>query len=129
MKSLKLVTDDRAGLVADITKSFAEHRINIEDMDAKTFENQAVIELIVDKPQEALAVLRNKGLKAVPNDLIAIRIVDEPGSSAKIMNELSNAKLSIRGITTLHRKDGYCYVALSTDNDDVARKLLHEVLL
>ena len=129
MKSIKLIDQDRPGIVAEITAILAEHKINIESLEAKTFDHQAVIELIVDHPNDAVMLLRGKGMKVVSDDLIAIRIIDEPGASAKIISELNNAKLSIRGITTLYRKEGHCCVALSTDNDEVARKLLHEVLV
>ncbi len=129
MKSIKLIDQDRPGLVADITELLASHKINIESLHGKTFENQAVIELIADDPGEAVMALRANGFKVIPDELITIRIKDEPGASAKVTRELNNAKLSIRGISTMHRQDGYCYVALSTDNNEVARKLLHEVLL
>lgn len=129
MKSIKLLAEDRPGLVADITEILGSHDINIEDLDGRIMDSQAVVEMIVDKPHDAVMALRQKGFKVVSNELVVIRIVDQPGASAKITRELNEAKLSIRGISTMHRQDGYCYVALSTDNDDVARKLLHDVLI
>ena len=129
MKSIKLFSEDRSGLIADITEILAEHSINIEDIEGKVIDGQAIIDLIVEKPSEAITYLREKGFKALSNDLLTIRLLDEPGASARITRELGNARISIKGISTLYRKDGYCYVALSTDNDDVARKLLHEVVI
>lgn len=58
-----------------------------------------------------------------------LRLFEKVVKSAKITRELNEAKLSIRGISTLHRQDGYCFVALSTDHDVVARKLLHALLV
>ncbi|HEU5046955.1 MAG TPA: ACT domain-containing protein [Rickettsiales bacterium] len=129
MKSIKLMAEDRPGLAADITEILGSHNINIEDLDGRIIDSQAIVEMVVDKPHDAVMALRQKGFKVVSNELVVIRIVDEPGASAKITRELNDAKLSIRGISTMHRQDGYCYVALSTDNDEVARKLLHDVLI
>lgn len=129
MKSIKLIMQDCSGLVADITQLLADHKINIKEIEATTFDQQAVVEMIVDHPNSAMRVLRARGLQAVANTLITIRIVDEPGALAKVTRELSEAKIAIRGISTLHRSEGYCFVALSTDHDAVAKKLLHAVLV
>lgn len=129
MKAIKLITQDRAGLIADISELLAEHQINIQELEGKAFDQQAVVELVVDRPNEAMQLLRAQGFKVVSNELITIRIIDQHGALAKVTRDLNEAKLSIRGISTLQRQDGYCFVALSTDNDKVARKLLHAVLI
>lgn len=129
MKPIKLITQDRAGLLADIADALARHGINIQKVEAKTVDRYAVLELVVDRPDDALHLLYEQGIQAVSDDLVTIRIVDAPGALAKVTRELNDARLSIRGISTLQRQDGFCFVALSTDNDAVARKLLQDVLL
>jgi len=129
MKPIKLITQDRPGLVAEIAETLAHERINIDKIEARTVDRQAVIELLVDRPDDAMHLLYERGIQTVSDDLIAIRIADEPGALARVTRELNDAKLAIRGISTLQRQDGFCFVALSTDNDAVARKLLQPVLL
>jgi hypothetical protein len=129
MKSIKLITQDRPGLMAEITEKLALQQINIQEIEGKTVDRHAVLELVVDRPDDAMHLLLDHGFQAVSDDLITIRIADQPGALARVSRELNDAKLSIRGISTLQRQDGYCFVALSTDNDGVARKLLQDVLL
>lgn len=129
MKPIKLITGDRPGLVAAIAETLAGAGINIDKVEGKTVDRLAVLELLVDRPDDAMHLLYEQGIQTVSDDLITIRIVDEPGALAKITRELNDAKLSIRGISTLQRQDGHCFVALSTDNDAVARKLLQPVLI
>ncbi len=129
MKSLKLITEDRSGLVADISALLANHNINILELEGQSFDQQAVIELVVDHPTDAINLLNSHGFKAVPTTLITLRIIDQPGALAKVTRELNDAHICIRGISTLQRQDGYCFVALSTDNDDVARTLLQDTLI
>ncbi|MFC5475775.1 ACT domain-containing protein [Paraherbaspirillum soli] len=124
MKAIKLITQDRLGLMAEIAEILAQQHINIDSFGGKTVDHLAVMELVVDRPDEAMHVLIDKGFQAVSDDLITIRIDDRPGALAQITRELTDAKLSIRGISTLQRQEGHCFVALSTDNDAVARKLL-----
>jgi len=129
MKFLKIFSPDRSGLIADITLLMAEKHINIENLEGKAFLGHAVIDMTVDKPNEASIALREKGFKVVSDELITIRIIDEPGSSARVMRELNEAKISLRGISTLERSEGFCYVALSTDNNEAAKKLLYKVII
>jgi hypothetical protein len=129
MNLVKLFAEDRRGLVADISEILGSHSINIEEIDGKVIDGQAVVGIIVDKPSEAVMHLREKGFKVVSDELLTIRIPDEPGASAKVMRELNNAKILIRGISTLCRKEGYTYIALSTENNEISRKLLHDVIV
>ena len=129
MRSITLITQDRPGLIVEISERLAQQHINIQEIEGKTVDSSAVIELVVDRPDEAMHLLLEEGFQAVSDDLITIRIQDKPGALAMVTRELTDAKLSIRGISTLQRHDGYCFVALSTDNDAVARKLLQPSLL
>ncbi len=129
MKSIKLITQDRPGLIVEISEKLAQQNINIQEIEGKTIDRYAVVALVVDRPDDAMHLLLEQGFQAVSDDLITIRIVDKPGALAMVTRELTDAKLSIRGISTLQRQDGYCFVALSTDNDAVARKLLQDSLL
>lgn len=129
MKSIKLITEDRPGAMAEIVDMLAQEQINIQKIEGETVDRYAVFELIVDRLDDAMRLFHNRGLQAVSDDLITIRIADQPGALARVTRELMDAKLSLRGISTLQRQDGFCFVALSTDNDPVARKLLQDVLL
>lgn len=129
MKSIKLIIEDRPGVMADIADLLARQQINIQKIEGEMVDRSAVLELVVDRPDDALRLLHQQGLQAVSDELITIRIADQPGALARVTRELKDARLSLRGISTLQRQDGYCFVALSTDNDAAARKLLHEVLI
>lgn len=129
MKSIKLITQDRPGLIVEISEKLAQHDINIHGLEGKTVDRYAVLELVVNRPDDAMHLLLEQGFQAVSDDLITLRVADRPGALAMVMRELTDAKLSIRGISTLQRQDGYCFVALSTDNNSVARELLQATLL
>ncbi len=129
MKAIKLIIEDRPGVMAEIADLLAQQQINIQKIEGETVDRYAVLELVVDRPDDAMRMLHAHGLQAVSDDLITIRIADQPGALARVTRELKDAKLSLRGISTLQRQDGYCFVALSTDNDAVARKLLQDVLI
>ena len=129
MKSIKLITEDKPGAMADVVDLLAEQNINIQKIEGEVVDRFAVFELVVDRLDDAMHLFHQHGMRAVSDDLITIRIPDQPGALARVTRELKDAKLSLRGISTLQRQDGYCFVALSTDDDAVARELLKGVLL
>ena len=84
MKEIVIVTQNRAGLLADIAEILARHNINIETLDAEEVHDTAVIELTVDRYDEALQRLRDAGFDAVTEDAFLIRLKDEPGALARV---------------------------------------------
>lgn len=129
MKTIKLIAEDRPGAMAAVIDLLAEQQINIVRIEGKTFDRLAVFELVVDRTDDAMRLLSRRGFQVVSDDLITLRIPDQTGALARVTRQLGEANISMRGISTLQRQDGYCFVALSTDNDALARELLRDVLL
>jgi hypothetical protein len=128
MKHFTLITTDRKGLVAEITEVLGRSGINILELKAQSVALNAIVEIAVDKPDDAMHSLSAYGFNVVSGDVITLKLQDEPGALAQITRQLSDAGLSIRGISTLQRLSGVCYVAVSTDDDSKARDLLASVL-
>lgn len=124
-----LVCLDRKGLAADLTGQLGAAGINILDLKAQTISGMALVTLQVDQPEPAMRLLSAQGLQVVTSDLITLQVADQPGALAQITRRLFDAGLNIRGISTLQRINGFCCVALSTDDDARARDLLGDVLL
>lgn len=128
MKPFTLITSDRKGLVAEITEVLGRAGINILGLKAKSVASNALVEISADRPDDAMHSLSAHGFNVVSDDVITLKLQDQPGALAQITRQLSDAGLSIRGISTLQRQGGLCYVAVSTDDDAKARDLLGSVL-
>lgn len=128
MKEIVIVTQNRAGLVADITECLATHGINIESLNAEEVQDMALVELTVDRYDEALHLLRDAGFDAVTEDAIVIRIRDEPGALAKVARRFKDANIDIRSLRIIRRQKGSALVALATARSDEARALVEEYL-
>lgn len=128
MKPFTLITSDRRGLVAEITEVLGRSGINILGLKAKSVASNALVEISADRPDEAMHSLSAHGFNVVTEDVITLKLQDQPGALAQITRQLSDAGLSIRGISTLQRQGGLCYVAVSTDDDAAARGILADLL-
>jgi hypothetical protein len=126
MKEIMIVTQNRAGLLADISEILAARGINIETIDADELHDTAVVELTVDHYDEALQSLRDAGFHAITEDALLVRLKDEPGALAKVAHKFKEANIDLRSVRFIRRQQGYAYVAIATDRTDEARALIEE---
>ena len=130
MKQITIIANNRPGLMADITDTLARANINIENIDGDTFDESAVIILNVDQYDAALHELNKlKGLKAISEDAIVIRLPNEPGALAAISNRFKNANINIRSIRFIERNEDFGLVAISTERSDMAMGLVKDVFV
>jgi hypothetical protein len=126
MKEIVIVAQNRAGLIADITESLAARGINIETISAEEIHDMAVIDLTVNRYDEALQILRDSGFDAVTEDAIVIRLRDEPGALAKVARKFKDANIDIRSLRIIRRQKGSALVALATTKSTEARELVKD---
>jgi hypothetical protein len=129
MKEIAVVTQNRAGLLADISEILANKGINIETIDADEIHDTAVIQMTVDRYDEALQSLRDAGFHAITEDALLIRLKDEPGALAKVAHRFKEANIDLRSVRFIRRQQGYAFVALATDRTQEARDLVQEYLV
>jgi len=130
VKQITIVAENRAGLLAEITQALASENINIEDVDAESHENFAIIILQVDRYDAALQIINQQlGLKAVSEDVILVRISDKPGSLAQLSRRFSDAGIDIRSIRIVQRGKDESLVAICTERSDEAMQLVNDILV
>lgn len=129
MKEIVIVTQNRAGLLADIAEILARKNINIETFDAEEVQDTAVIELTVNRYDEALQSLRDAGFDAVTEDAILIRLKDEPGALARVAKRFKDANIDLRSVRIVRRQKDSAIVALATARTEDAKALVKDCLV
>lgn len=129
MKEIVIVTQNRAGLLADIAEILARKSINIETLDAEEVHDTAVIELTVDRYDEALQSLRDAGFDAVTEDAFLIRLKDEPGALARVARRFKEANIDLRSVRIVRRLKDSAIVAVATARTEEAKALVKEYLV
>ena len=129
MKEIVIVTQTRAGLVADISQALSAAGVNIESLEAEEAHELAVVNLTVDQYDRALLALHNAGFEAVTEDAIVIRIPDEPGGLARIAMRFKDADINLRSIRIIRRRDGVALVALAADRSKEVLDLVRDCLV
>lgn len=129
MKQIIIISEDRAGVVAEISEAMAAAGVNIETMSAETIAGSGVTILTVDKYDEALRALAQTPFHAISEDAIVVQLEDRPGELARITRRLKEAQINLRSIRIIRREGGKSIVAIGTERTDQAMALLRDVLV
>jgi hypothetical protein len=129
MKQIVIVSEDRSDVVAEIADALAAASVNIEFLDAEVVGSSKVVVLSVDQYDVALKALAQTSLQAISEDALVIQLQDKPGELARITQRLRDAQIDVRSIRIIRREAGTGIVAVATDQNDEARKILADVLV
>ena len=119
-----VIVPDRPGSLARVAEALAEAEINIEMIDGRQAGELGVITLSTDDDDAALQALIKANLRALTSDTIVFRLEDKPGALARVARLFGDHRINVRTIHIAHRIAGQAIVAVTTDDDDLARSLL-----
>lgn len=126
MRQIVVISENRIGVIAEISRVLSERGVNIERLDTSRTETHGAVVLTADDYDAALRALNGAGFKAVSEDAVVVRLKNEPGSLAKLSGRLSGANIDIRGMHIISRDGGHSLVAVSTADNARVRALLKD---
>lgn len=129
MKHLRVVVPDKTGVLAEVTDLLAARKVAILDFSVEAHGAAAVVRIGVEDVDAALEVMADAGYDAVSDQVLLARIEDKPGALAELSRDLAEAEINIRSLHHVRREGGHALVAISTDDDWRARKVLGEVIV
>lgn len=124
MKQLAVVSDDKVGVLADISYILGRSKVNIESISIGVVGGKAVINLTVKDDARAAQLLAASGYQVMTHDSFIIKLDDQPGELARISKLLADAGISIESVSVVAKGDGYVLDALRVDKTAKALKLL-----
>ena len=119
-----VIVPDQPGQLARVAAALAEEEINIEAIDGRLAGEYGVITLSTSDDDAALLALLKANLRAVTSDAVVFHLPDRPGALASVAQLFGQHGLNVRTIHILHRLEGHAIVAVTTDDDNLARTLL-----
>ena len=127
LDQLSVFSENKAGMLAEITSLLAEADIDIEALTIADTAEFGVLRLVVDSPKKALSVLKLGGFPAALTPVIALRMKNEPGSLAKIAITLADADISVEYLyACVAREENSAFVILRVEDTEAAAALLKE---
>lgn len=124
-----VIVPDEPGSLAKVTEALGNARVNIEAIDVHNAQEFGLISLNTDDDDAALHALLDADLRAVTSDAVIFHLKDEPGALARVAQRFGENRVNVRTIHIVHRFAGHAIVAVTTDDDDLARSLLDRDIL
>jgi hypothetical protein len=127
MKSVTIVSEDRVGLLADISYILGKSSVNIEGLSVDVLGGKAVIALEVKDQKKATDILGRNGFETTHPEAIVIKVSNE--SVDKITEMLETEKINVKGLSMLSSDKSDGIFAVSVDKPRKAHKMLSPFML
>ena len=124
MDRIIVMAKSEVGVIADITAVLADAGVNILTINTENTGETGLVIIITDDNDAALGALTAAGFRALIDDVLVIRLRDEPGALAKVAEKFKNAGVNIQSLHILDRHGDYTTVALSADDRAMAETLV-----
>lgn len=125
IKQLSIFVENKQGRLAEITEIISKAGANIRALSIADTTDFGILRIIVDKPDEAAALLKESGITVSVTNVIAIGIDDVPGAFSRPMRILSDAGIDVEYMYAfITRKSEKAYVILRVADNDAATKVL-----
>jgi hypothetical protein len=127
MKSVTIVSEDRVGLLADISYILGKSNVNIDGLHVDVVGGKAVIALEVKDPKKAGTILVSNGFRTTHPESIVIKVAAD--SVDKITEMLNGEKISVTEMSMLSSDDSDGIFALNVDKPRKASKMLSSFII
>lgn len=127
VNQLSVFVENKQGRLSEITAVLQGAKVDIRALSIADTTHFGILRLIVDKPVEAEAALKEAGLTVSLTPVIAVGIADRPGGLAEAMAVLRDGGVSVEYMYAfISRKKDTAYVILRVDDTAKAVKLIEK---
>lgn len=127
MKQLSVFVENKIGRLAAVLNVLKENDIDISALSLADTSEYGVLRLVVDKPDEAVAALKEYGVMVKCTQVIAAAMDDAPGGLAKLLTVLSEANVGIEYMYAfIGKSEGKAWTVLRVDDVDMATEVFNK---
>lgn len=122
VKQLSVFIENKAGRVSEVTDILGKAQVNIRGFSVSDTADYGIVRLVVDRPEEGLAALKDAGFTVKESDVICINLPDRPGGLAEVLKVVSDSGVNIEYVYSLIAT----YVVVNVGDVDQALQLLRD---
>lgn len=129
MRDVTIITEDKVGLLADISYILGKAHINIESISVTAVGGKAVITILVKSPEKAEDVLKKNGFKVSSGNIIFVKLEDKPGALSEIAKTLADNKINVENLNLVSKDGKSTVVGITVDRPRKAKTILEKYLV
>jgi len=124
---ISIFLENKSGRLCEVAELLGKNNINIRALtiaDAKDF---GVLRIVVDKPREAVDLLKKHKMVATLTEIVVIEVGDQPGGLAGVLRLLEDNHINVEYMYGFVEKfSDKALMVFRFDNPDEAIKLLQK---
>lgn len=127
VQQISIFIENKSGRLADVVQCLAEEGIDTRALSLADTTNFGVLRLIVDKPEKAMNILKEKNFAASTTEVISVMVPDVPGGLAEVLAIFSEKNVDIEYMYAFIGKESEkAMVILKIDNPHEGIKKLED---
>lgn len=95
VKQISVFLENRHGRLAEVTKVLGENNLNIRALSLADTSDFGVLRMIIDHPDQAYMVLKEKHYTVRETDVLALEVADQPGGLAGVLETLNDHEVNV----------------------------------
>jgi hypothetical protein len=120
LKQISVFLPNKPGMLAKFSKLLLEKNINMRAMTVAETADKGLLRMVVDKPQEAIDLLKDYNYLVSVEDVIAVEIPDKPGGLYEIAEMLGENDVNIEYIYSSTLLKPEAIIVINVDNSKKA---------
>lgn len=125
IQQLSVFIEHQPGRLAEITEVLAEAKVDIRAISVADTSDFGILRAVVDRPQDAVAALKARGMTVSLTNVIVVGIDDVSGSFAGVVRLLSDKGFDLEYMYTfISRDEGKAFVVVRVDQGQQAAEAL-----
>jgi len=124
---ISVFLENRKGRLYEVCSLLGKNKINIRALTIAETPEFGILRIVVDKPQEAIKILKNNGFTANLTDIVAVEVEDKPSGLAGILKILSVGDINVEYMYGfLEKASDKALLVFRFEDPDKAIKILHK---
>ncbi|MBR3768120.1 MAG: acetolactate synthase [Clostridia bacterium] len=124
MKQLSVFVENKIGRLSAVLDILKVNDVDISALSLADTSEYGILRLVVDKPDEAMAALKEAGIMVKCTQVIAAAMDDAPGGLAYLLSLLTNANIGIEYMYAfIGKAEGKAWTVLRVDDVETATEV------
>jgi len=123
IKQISIFIENKSGTLLKVLNVLKDANIQIIASTISDTVEYGIYRIICDKPNEASALLKERGISAITNDVFAIQLNDTPGQAATAINNFAEAGININYMYSF-LVDGKGILILRTNDTEKTQEVI-----
>ncbi len=124
-KQISAWVANRPGTLGAVADALGAKKVDIRAFMAASLDGKGFVRVVVDRPAVARRVFEAQGWKTTVDDLLEVRVADEPGALGRVADRLGAAGVNIHyGYVGTAPRPGQVALFLSVDDPAAAQRSL-----